>query len=195
MDQLPALFGFAVAASVTPGPNTLMLAAAAANHGVARVWPHMLGITFGFGAMLLLVGLGLAAPLTASPTLHLVLKWAGAAWLLRLAWKIAHAGAPGEGPARPPLGFLGAAGFQWINPKAWMIAVAAFPAFTEPGAPLLAAAALIAGVFTLVSIPCLLVWAGLGAGMRRLLGSPRRLRAFNLLMAALLAASVVPVLL
>jgi threonine/homoserine/homoserine lactone efflux protein len=198
-DWLP-LLGFAIAASVTPGPNVLMVAAAAAGHGVRAVVPHMWGITFGFGAMLLLVGLGLAGPLAASAWLHAALRWIGAAWLLWLAWKIASAPvalqADGSGrmPGRPPLGFRGAALFQWVNPKAWMICAAAMPAFTRPGEPILPQALAISLVFTAVSMPCLMVWAGIGAGAGRLLGSPGRLRAFNIAMALLLVASLAPML-
>jgi len=192
-DWLP-LLGFAIATSVTPGPNVLMVAAGAASHGVRGVVPHMLGITIGFGAMLLLVGLGLAGPLAASAWLHEGMRWAGAAWLLWLAWKIASAPPPGEGPRRPPMGFRGAALFQWVNPKAWMIAAAVTPAFTRAGEPLLPQVVAISLAFIAVSMPCLLVWAGLGAGAGRLLRSPGRLRAFYILMAALLVASLVPML-
>jgi threonine/homoserine/homoserine lactone efflux protein len=193
IEWLP-LLGFAVASSVTPGPNVLMVAAAAAGHGLRAVLPHMLGITFGFGAMILLVGLGLAGPLLASPMLHTALRWVGAAWLLWLAWKIATAPPPRAGEARPPLGFTGAALFQWVNPKAWMIAAAAVPAFTRPGEALLPQILAISLIFVLVTMPCLLVWAGLGATAGRLLHSPGRLRVFNIVMALLLVASLVPML-
>ncbi len=192
-DWLP-LLGFAIATSVTPGPNVLMVASAAAGHGVRRVLPHMLGITCGFGAMLLVVGLGLAGPMAANAWVHLILRWVGGAWLLFLAWKIASASPPGQGASRPPLGFLGAALFQWVNPKAWMIAAAVMPAFTRPGEPLAPQVGIIAFVFVAISMPCLLVWAGLGAGAGRLLANPRRLRAFNIAMALLLVASLVPML-
>lgn len=195
METLLPLLGFAIAMSVTPGPNVLMVAAAAANHGIRATVPHMLGITLGFAAMLVIVGLGLAGPFAAWPLLHAVLKWGGAAWLLVLAWKIARAGAPGEGPSRPPLGFVGAALFQWVNPKAWMIALAAIPAFTTPEGDILAETLLIAAAFALVCFPCTLVWAGLGAGASRLLRTEGALNAFNLAMAALLVASLVPALL
>ena len=191
MDHL-ALLGFAIAMSVAPGPNVLMVAAGAANAGVRATVPHMLGIAIGFGAMLLIVGIGLAAPFAAAPWLHTVLEWGGAAWLLLLAWKIARAGAPGEGPARPPLGFVGAALFQWVNPKAWMIALAAIPAFTAPDGDMLAQSLVIAGAFALVAFPCTLVWALLGAGASRLLRTGRALRGFNIAMAVLLVASLVP---
>lgn len=194
METLP-LLGFAIAMSITPGPNVLMVAAAAANHGVRATVPHMAGITLGFAAMLVIVGLGLAGPFVAWPLLHAALKWGGAAWLLVLAWKIARAGAPGAGPSRPPLGFVGAALFQWVNPKAWMIALAAIPAFTTPQGDILAETLLIAAAFALVCFPCTLVWAGLGAGATRLLRTEGALNAFNVAMALLLVASLVPALL
>jgi len=194
METLP-LLGFAIAMSITPGPNVLMVAAAAANHGVRATVPHMAGITLGFAAMLVIVGLGLAGPFVAWPLLHAVLKWGGAAWLLVLAWKIARAGAPGAGPSRPPLGFVGAALFQWVNPKAWMIALAAIPAFTTPQGDILAETLLIAAAFALVCFPCTLVWAGLGAGATRMLRTEGALNAFNVAMALLLVASLVPALL
>ncbi len=192
-DWLP-LLGFAIAGSVTPGPNVLMVAAAAAGHGIGRVMPHMLGITFGFSAMIAIVGLGLAGPLAASPTVHGVLQLVAIVWLLWLAWKIATAPPPGEGQARPPMNFVQAALFQWVNPKAWMVAGAAIAGYTRLGEPLLPQVVAIAAVFGLISMPCLLVWAGLGAGARRLLGDAKRLRRFNIAMGILLALSVLPLL-
>ena len=192
-DWLP-LLGFALVGSVTPGPNVLMVAAAAASVGLRGVLPHMLGITFGFAAMLLIVGLGLAGPLAASPAVHGVLKFIAAAWLLWLSWKIATAPPPGEGPARPPMGFVQAALFQWVNPKAWMLAGAAMAGYTVAGQPLLPQVLLIAFIFGAVSMPCLLVWAGLGAGARHLLREARALRRFNIAMGVLLALSVLPLL-
>ncbi len=192
-DWLP-LLGFAVAASITPGPNVLMVAAGAAGHGVRGVLPMMLGITGGFTAMLLIVGLGLAAPLTASPTLHDALRLVAAAWLLWLAWKIAAAPPAQRGAAQPPMGFVQAALFQWVNPKAWMVAGAAVTGYTLAGEALLPQVASIAIAFGLVSMPCLLVWAMMGAGTRRLLRGPTALRRFNIAMGLLLAVSVLPLL-
>ncbi len=119
--------------------------------------------------MLLIVGLGLAGPFAAWPVLHTVLKWVGGAWLLVLAWKIARAGAPGQGPSRPPLGFIGAALFQWVNPKAWMIALAAIPAFTTPAGDTLAEGLRIAAVFA-AGRPAL--HAGLGGARCRRVAHP-----------------------
>ncbi|WP_338147771.1 LysE family translocator [Neoroseomonas terrae] len=181
-----------MAASVTPGPNVLMVAAAAANHGIRATLPHQFGIAIGFAAMLIVVGLGLAGPFASWPLLHAVMKWAGGTWLLVLAWKIARSGAPGDGPPRPPLSFVGAALFQWVNPKAWFIALAAIPAFTTPAGDTFAESLRIAVVFAAVCLPCTLAWAGLGAGASRILRTPRALRAFNVAMALLMVGSLVP---
>lgn len=192
MEYLLTLIGFAFATSATPGPNVLMVAASAAQVGFRRVIPHMLGVSLGFPAMFLAIALGLGLPFESYPWLHRAMQVAGGAWLLWLAWKIASAPPPGEAKPSPPLGFLGAAAFQWVNPKAWMIVLAALPAFTTPGEPILPQALTIALVFALVCMPCLLLWAWLGQEAGRVLGSGLRLRAFNWSMAALLILSLAP---
>jgi threonine/homoserine/homoserine lactone efflux protein len=193
MDLLPAI-GFAIAASITPGPNVLMVAASAAGHGVRGAWPMMLGITLGFPAMLLALGLGLAVPAEASTRLRGVLTMVAFLWILWLAFRIAIAPMPGEPTARPPMGFLGAVGFQWVNPKAWLVAVAALGALVPAGMDLATGGAILALLFAVVSLPCLLLWAGFGMALRRVLSSPRAFRMFSIAMGALLAASVLPLL-
>ena len=127
-----ALFGLVSAA--TPGPNTIMLTASGSAFGFQRTLPHILGITLGFPLMVFAIGLGVGEIFTRYPQVHLVLKYVGAAYLLYLAWRIAQSGRPNAGEAKArPLNFLEAAGFQWVNPKAWMIAVSAIPAFTTIG--------------------------------------------------------------
>jgi threonine/homoserine/homoserine lactone efflux protein len=190
--SFPALVAFVVVMSVTPGPNNVMLAAASANYGLRAAVPQMLGIAVGAAAMMAAVGLALAAVLEVLPRTAGAVRWVGLAWLLFLAWKVANAGAPGSADARPPLGFLGAAAFQWINPKAWLLGIGGNAAFVRPDAALLPQVALVALVFLVVAIPCMLPWAALGGAARRLLTSPARLRAFNWAMAALLVASMVP---
>jgi threonine/homoserine/homoserine lactone efflux protein len=190
--SFPALVAFVVVMSVTPGPNNVMLAAASANYGLRAAVPQMLGIAVGAAAMMAAVGLALAAVLEVLPRTAGAVRWVGLAWLLFLAWKVANAGAPGSADARPPLGFLGAAAFQWINPKAWLLGIGGNAAFVRPDAALLPQVALVALVFLVVAIPCMLPWAALGGAARRLLTSPARLRAFNWTMAALLVASIVP---
>lgn len=189
-----SLLGFSVAMYITPGPNNVMVAASAANHGVRATMPHMLGIATGFSVMLTLVCAGLGSTLVNFPGLLPLFRWAGAAWLLYLAWQIARAPAPGEGGRKRVLGFMGAVGFQWINPKAWLIAVGAAGEYLSPHQPLTVQLARIFLVFLAVGMPCLLVWAMLGSGAGRLLRSPVQLRAFNIAMAVLLVLSVLPVL-
>jgi threonine/homoserine/homoserine lactone efflux protein len=191
-----AVFGFAIASSVTPGPNNIMVASSSANHGVAATMPHVLGIAFGFAAMFLLVGIGIAGPLAAHPDVYFVLRWIALAWLLWIAFQIARAAPPGEVSAarRPPLGFLGGVLFQWVNPKAWLLAIGGTAAYVMPGRAVLPQVALIAAAFAAVLVPCTLVWVGIGRGAGRVLCAPARLHVFNVAMAALLVASVLPVL-
>ena len=195
--DLGAFILFALATSLTPGPNNIMVAAAAANHGVRATAPQMLGVAFGFGAMVLVVGLGLAGPLAALPALHAALRWVGGAWILWIAWGIARADpAPMDGGqgAAAPMRFLPMALFQWVNPKAWVMAVATTATYTATDRGLLGQVLVLAGLFTLLSLPSILSWSLLGAGAGRLLGSPRRLRLFNWAMAGLLVLSVLPLL-
>ncbi len=195
--NLAAFMLFAFATSVTPGPNNVMVAAASANHGVRATLPHMLGISLGFGFMVALVGLGLAGPLAASPALHAGLRWVGVAWMLWIAWGMVRAGpavSSGGGTGAAPLGLGAAALFQWVNPKAWVLAVVASTAYTMPGRALVGQALLHGGLFALVGWPCFLSWALLGAGAGRVLRSPVQWRVFNATMAALLVLSVLPLL-
>jgi threonine/homoserine/homoserine lactone efflux protein len=192
--MLLSLLGFSVAMYITPGPNNVMVAASAANHGVRATVPHMLGIVVGFAMMLTLVCAGLGSALVSWPLLLPLFRWAGAAWLVWLAWQIASAPAPGEGGRARVLGFTGAVAFQWINPKAWLIAIGAASEYLSPNQPLVAQLTRIFIVFLAVGMPCVLVWALLGSGAGRLLRSPVRLRAFNVAMAVLLVLSVLPVL-
>ncbi len=186
---------FAVATSVTPGPNNIMIATSAANNGVRATVPHMLGISLGFGAMVVIVGLGLAGPLAAHPGLHTALRWIGGAWILWIAWSIARAGSVAlpDGPSRTaPMGFAAAALFQWVNPKAWIMAVATTTTYTSPERGLAEQILVLGAMFTVLAIPCTLLWSLFGAGAGRVLRSPMQLRTFNAVMAALLVLSVLP---
>lgn len=188
-----ALLGFAFVTSVTPGPNNMMLLASGVNFGLRRTVPHMLGISIGHAVMVFLVGLGVAGVFLAHPLALAALKVAAVGYMLWLAWKIARSGAPGEGKAGGrPMTFLQAAAFQWVNPKAWAMALGAVAAYVPE--PSVAAYATVAGVFASVNLPSVAVWAAAGQGLRRWLDDPRRLRAFNWGMAALLVLSLWPVL-
>jgi threonine/homoserine/homoserine lactone efflux protein len=191
---LLSLVGFSVAMYITPGPNNIMVAASAANHGIRATVPHMFGIACGFAGMLAVVCGGLGSALLSLPWLLPTFRWVGAAWLMVLAWQIAIAPPPGEGGRGRVLGFFGAMGFQWINPKAWLIAFAAAGEYLSLQQSLLLQLARIFLVFLVVGMPCLLVWAFIGSGARRLLRSPARVRLFNVAMGMLLIASVLPLL-
>ncbi|MEZ5796401.1 MAG: LysE family translocator [Paracoccaceae bacterium] len=191
-DLFLALLGFAFVTSVTPGPNNMMLLASGVNFGFRRTLPHMIGISVGCVVMVFLVGLGLAGVFHAWPPALTGLKIGAVGYMLWLAWKIAHADAPGEGRARPrPMTFLQAAAFQWVNPKAWAMALGAVAAYLP--VPTVPACATVAVAFALVNLPSVSVWAAMGQGLRRWLQEPARLRAFNWTMAVLLVASLWPV--
>ena len=193
LDLFLPLFLFAASMALTPGPNNIMLTASGVNFGFRRTVPHMLGVALGFPAMVTAIGLGLGELFEAYPQIHEVLKYAGIAYLLWLAWKVATA-APAEdtGTKAKPLNFLQAAGFQWVNPKAWIIAVGAIATYTTLNGDVVREVLFIAGVFTLVTFPTVALWTLFGTAIRRLLRSPRARTLFNWGMAALLVASLVP---
>ena len=195
LDVFLALVVFAFVSSVTPGPNNLMLLASGVNFGFRRTVPHMAGIGFGFWLLLMAVGLGLGTMLSAFPALHLALKVAGGAYLLYLAWRIAMSRSlaeKSEGGARP-MTFIEAAAFQWVNPKAWVMAVTAMAVYTNPQAPFLSML-LVTAAFAAVNLPSVSVWAGFGMGLRGFLADPVRLKWFNIAMGVLLAATLIPML-
>ena len=192
LEVLTALFLFCFVSSVTPGPNNLMVMASGANFGYRRTVPHMLGIGVGFSVMVALVGLGLMQVFDLYPAVRQGLMVACAAYLLYLAWKIAHAAPPEGGDATGrPMTFLQAAAFQWVNPKAWVMAMSAVTLYAPDRN--LGAVLLIAAMFGLVCLPANSIWILLGQEVRRLLHRPGLLRAFNWTMAALLVASLIPV--
>ncbi|MFC3613748.1 LysE family translocator [Lutimaribacter marinistellae] len=191
LDLLLALALFAFVSSITPGPNNLMLMASGANYGFRRTIPHMLGIGIGFTVMILLVGTGLIRIFDTWPASYTALKAASVLYLLYLAWKIATA-APTTGKATgQPMSFLQAAAFQWVNPKAWAMALTAISAYTPDRS--IWAIGLVALIFGAINLPSVSTWTVLGQQMARLLKDPRRLAAFNWTMAALLIASLYPV--
>ncbi|WP_170765593.1 LysE family translocator [Ruegeria lacuscaerulensis] len=192
-DIFLALIAFAFVSSITPGPNNLMLMASGANFGFRRTIPHMLGIGLGFTFMVLLVGAGLVQLFDRYPISYTALKVASVIYLLYLAWKIAHA-APvkGKTAAGEPMTFLQAAAFQWVNPKAWAMALTATTAYTPDQT--LTAIVIVALVFGAVNLPSVSTWTVLGQQMARILTNPHRLLVFNWTMAALLVASLYPVL-
>ena len=192
-ELLTALIVFAFVSSATPGPNNLMLMASGANFGFRRSVPHMLGISVGFMLMVFLVGIGLVQVFDHYPVSHTILKVASVAYMSWLAWKIANAAPPKQGEAGgTPMTFLQAAAFQWVNPKAWAMALTAVTVYAPTQS--VAAVALVAAIFGAVNAPSVSVWTVMGQQMRRILTNPVRLRVFNWVMAALLMASLYPLL-
>ena len=194
-DVFLALLLYAFVTSISPGPNNLMLLASGVNFGFMRTIPHMVGIAIGFLVLLLAVGFGLGAILTAFPALELALKVAGGAYLLYLAWKIAMSRTLGnarDGRARP-MTFLEAAAFQWVNPKAWAMAVGAMSLYTNHAQPFFSVL-VIGFAFAAVNFPSVSTWAGFGVALRGFLADPVRLKWFNIAMGLLLAATLWPML-
>ena len=192
-DLILALAAFALATSITPGPNNLMLMTSGANFGLRRTLPHMTGVALGFVILAVAVGLGLGQALQAWPAGLLGLKAASVVYMLWLAWKFATAAPPEPGQAAGrPMTFLQAAAFQWVNPKAWAMALTAVTVYAPGQTP--AAVIATAAIFGIVNLPSVGLWALAGTALSRVLSSPSRLRAFNVTMAALLVLSLWPLL-
>jgi len=190
---LTGLFGFALASTVTPGPNNMMLMASGANFGFRRTLPHMLGIVGGLTVMAFLVGAGLMVLFETFPALKLVLEVVSVAYLLYLAAKIAMTKSMKDADgAGKPMRFLQAAAFQWVNPKAWAMCLSAVTLYAPDRS--LVSITIVAAMFALVCFPAISVWAWLGTVVRQWLSSVARLRLFNFTMAFLLIASLYPVL-
>ena len=196
-ELLAALMAFAFVSSVTPGPNNLMLMTSGINFGLARTVPHMLGVALGFTLMIILVGLGIMQLIEAIPGSQTAITIISAVYLLYMAWKIATA-APttpdlqGQSSAKP-FTFIQAALFQWVNPKAWTMALTAMAAYA-PKSMGWVGVLVVAAVFGAINLPSTGAWAVLGAKLRRFLSEPARLRAFNVTAALLLVASLYPML-
>lgn len=190
-----AILLFAVSATFTPGPNNIMLTASAANFGFRKTLPHMLGISFGFPLMVAAIGLGFGFVFEQFPILHLVLKYVGAAYLLWLSWKIMTAHQAKErGRQAIPMSFLQAAAFQWVNPKAWIMAVSAVSTYTSVQGNVFFEVGMITAIFAMVSFPSTCTWALIGVGLGHVLNDPGKIKIFNIVMGLLLVASILPIL-
>lgn len=185
---------FAFSSGVTPGPNNIMLMTSGVNFGVKRSLPHLSGVCIGFPAMVLAIGLGLSTVFQAHPVIHSIIKYVGITYLLYLAWLIANNSSKIEGKnTSSPLSFMQAAAFQWVNPKAWIMSIGAIAAFTSVQSPLPPQVLTIATVFMCVAFPTAILWLGFGVGLKRLLRNSRQQKIFNISMALLLVASIIPI--
>ena len=191
---LLAFVVFAIVMFITPGPNNIMVLSSGLTYGFRRTMPHIAGITVGFAFMVAAVGLGFGTVFVAYPVLQTVLKYLGAAYLVYLAFAIASSGPPksGEADARGPMTFWGAAMFQWVNIKGWVMVIGTITAYAA-----IARFPLNVAIQTVLCLPLGVVstsiWTLFGSALRPLLTSERAVRAFNIVMALLLLASLYPV--
>ncbi len=197
LETILAFSLFAFVTSITPGPNNLMLLASGVNFGFRKTVPHIFGISSGFLVLVLAVGFGLGEVFTRFPLAYEILKWTGVIYLLYLAWNIANSDPPSDKAsdeksiAAKPMSFIGAAAFQWVNPKAWVMAIGAISTY----APTASSVSIIIGIavlFVVVNAPSVSLWVLFGARMRRYLQMRRYLLLFNYGMASLLVLSMVP---
>jgi len=195
MELYLAIFIFAISASVTPGPNNIMIMTSGLNHGIKNSIPHLLGICFGFPVMVIVVGLGFSVVFKMYPLFHEALKVLGVIYLLYLAWLIASSSPSSlEFEKSKPLSFTQAALFQWVNPKAWVMATGAVSAYTSIESDVFVQVIYIALTFFIVAFPCVGVWLVFGVGLKKHLKSAMHQRIFNWSMAILLVGSIWPVL-
>jgi len=191
-EQAIAFFLFAIVAAITPGPSNLILTSVGATAGVRRGLPTLFGVAAGMGLMMFLVAFGLGSLVQESPVIYQALKWGGVAFLLWLAWKIATAKRSDvTTDNKQHVGFWGAAAFQWVNPKSWLVAASAAGTYLHAAAGgALVQAASFGLLFVLAALPSCFVWLAFGASVQRLLRTERAARIFSITMGALLAGSV-----
>jgi threonine/homoserine/homoserine lactone efflux protein len=184
---------FVLSTSITPGPNNTLILASGVNYGIKRSLPHLLGIATGFPLMVVAVGLGVGGLFQQFPMLQTVLKIVGTLYLLYLAYKVAMAPTKDiEITKAKPFTFLQALLFQWVNPKAWMMAISGVTTFTTIAHYFIDVIS-VASAFVLFGAPCTALWMVCGASLRNILHNPTYRRVFNISMALLLVASLIPV--
>lgn len=193
MEFFLAVFIFSASATITPGPNNIMLMTSGLNFGALRTLPHYLGVCFGFPVMVILIGLGLGFLFERFPVLHQLIQIVGIAYLIYLAWLIANA-APSALNAEQtkPLSFIQAVLFQWVNPKAWIMATGAVAAFTSGNTDIFMQVLFIALIFLLVTFPGSGLWLFFGVLLKKLFKDPSHQKIFNISMAILLVLSIMP---
>lgn len=189
---LITLLSFCFVSTITPGPNNMMLLSSGATFGLRRTVPHILGIVGGCAIMVLLLGWTVAGVAGRLPWLLACLHILSTVYLLWLAWRIATSAGLREGAGSGrPFTMRDAAVFQWVNPKAWAMVLGAVASFARPD-HLARDVPLIALVLALVGLPCIVTWAGSGSMLKAWLSRPVMLRRFNMSMALLLVASILP---
>ena len=186
-----ALVSFAAITAYTPGPNNTLLMAAGMNHGFKATFPMAMGVALGFPLMIACVGLGLGKVFEAIPVLNIILKFAGAAYMLWLAWKIANSGPANssEAASKKPMSFIQMTLFQWINPKGWIMSVTALSTYTLPNQYYLGVA-IVVGCYVVMGLTSASAWALFGASLRHIMSDVRYYRVINWGLAIVLVASI-----
>src|SRR5882757_8807657 len=177
--------------SITPGPNNVMVTSSGAAYGYRATLPHVLGVGLGATLQMVLVALGVGVAFQRFPLLHTVLAFVAAVYLVYLAWQLQRAGVAAEGDARRPFTVWQAALFQAVNPKAWVMAITTAAVFLPRDTPLSRLILVVGGLFLVVNISCVSVWALFGSSVRHLLLRPAFRRAFNLTMSILLVLTAI----
>ena len=196
MEALLPLALFAFVSSITPGPNNIMLTSSGVIYGFVRSIPHILGVTFGFGILLALSAAGIGSLILLVPSIQVILKTFGSGYLLYLAWQLRSLAIRQDATASTrPMSFTGATLFQFVNPKAWVMAISGSSAFLPPMPSVWMSIAIFCLVFCAVNLPCVSLWAGAGAALRRYLAEPRWQRRFCVVMVVLTTYSAIAILL
>lgn len=195
-DQWLSMGLFTITMAITPGPNNAMLMASGVNHGIKSSIPHFLGVNLGFPVMVIVMGMGIGSIFDQYPIVHHIIKILGSVYLLYLAWVIGTTKeSKMDKKISKPFTFLQAALFQWVNPKAWVIIAGAMATYTNQETSIYLQVILMALTFIVLGSPCSMVWLAFGRGLKNILKSQSHLRIFNIMMALLLAASLIPVML
>lgn len=190
--DVAAVAGLAFVASITPGPNNVMLWSSGLNHGPRRTLRHLAGVNLGFAFLLFLVAVGLGSLFDKIPGFETGLKIIGSAYLLYLAYGIFNTSAVGGvAHTAKPMTFLQAAAFQWVNPKAWVFSATAVSTGLSDSTPLVVGALGLTALVAVINLPCILTWMLGGSYTSRFLDDPRKLRPVNRVLGILLAATVV----
>ncbi len=207
-----ALIAFTFSAGMTPGPNNIMLMTSGVNYGFRRTIPHMAGVALGFPLMVAVLGIGFGATIVTLPWFHDLVSLIGIPYILWLSWHIAAADtggglgreAAGSSPALTeegsrrheavsnarPMSFLGASAFQWVNAKAWVMAVGMLALYAPRGYGVAAGISIVVAVNIAIAVLSSITWTAFGSILASWLDNPRRLRVFNITMAVLLAATL-----
>lgn len=192
METLLPLASFAFASSITPGPNNMMLSASGIAFGLRRTMPHLIGVWVGFTLLLAVCASGVGTALAAFPAAALGLKLFGTAYLVYLTWSMRNVLAPQAADSSVrPLTLGEAVLFQFVNPKAWVMALTAASVFVPDIEPRWLASALLCIAFALVTLPCLCAWTMLGVSLRRCLAMARWRDYFRLMIGVLMLYAIV----